>query len=91
MPLGDEARRRMFLLVTELRRAGVAADMAYGGKGLKGAMKAADRSGARYAVVLGERDIAAGSAQVKDLATGEQTAVPLAADRRRLLKERLNK
>ncbi len=40
-------------------------------------MKAADRSGARYAVVLGERDLAAGVAQVKDLGTGDQTAVPL--------------
>ena len=47
----------MFLLVTELRRAGVAADMAFGGKGLKGAMKGADRSGARFALILGERDL----------------------------------
>ena len=49
----------LFPLVTELRRAGVAADLAYGGKGLKGAMKAADRSGARFALILGERDLAA--------------------------------
>ena len=79
VPLGDGRRApSCSTLVAELRRAGVAADMAYGGKGLKGAMKAADRSGAPYAVVLGERDIAAGVAQVKDLATGEQAAVPLA-------------
>jgi histidyl-tRNA synthetase len=78
VPMGDVARRRLFALVTELRRAGVAADLAYGGKGLKGAMKAADRSGAPYAVVLGERDLDAGVAQVKELASGEQTAVPLA-------------
>ena len=39
------------LLVTELRRAGVAADFAFGGKGLKGAMKGANRSGARYALI----------------------------------------
>ncbi|WP_214416823.1 histidine--tRNA ligase [Sphaerisporangium fuscum] len=78
VPLGEDAARRMFTLVHELRRAGVAADMAFDGKGLKGAMKGADRSGATYAVILGERDIAAGSAQVKDLASGEQTAVPLA-------------
>ena len=41
------ARRRggvLFGVVTELRRAGVAADFAYGGKGLKGAMKSANRS-----------------------------------------------
>ncbi|GGK87103.1 histidine--tRNA ligase [Sphaerisporangium melleum] len=78
VPLGEEAARRMFTLVNELRAAGVAADMAFDGKGLKGAMKGADRSGATYAVILGERDIAAGSAQVKDLASGDQTAVPLA-------------
>ncbi|TXK40385.1 histidine--tRNA ligase [Nonomuraea sp. C10] len=76
--LGDDARRRMFLLVAELREAGVSADMAFGGKGLKGAMKGADRSGARYALILGERDLAAQAVQVKDLTTAEQTEVPLA-------------
>ncbi|WP_113699651.1 histidine--tRNA ligase [Nonomuraea lactucae] len=76
--LGDDARRRMFLLVDELRRAGVSADMAFGGKGLKGAMKGADRSGARFALILGERDLAAQAVQVKDLTTAEQTEVPLA-------------
>ncbi|MGI5202107.1 histidine--tRNA ligase [Spirillospora sp. CA-108201] len=88
--LGDAAERRMFALVAELRRAGIAADMAFGGKRLKGAMKDADRSGARYAVILGERDIADGVAQVKDLAEGEQTAVPL-TDLTTTLKERLSK
>ncbi|MFC6084806.1 histidine--tRNA ligase [Sphaerisporangium aureirubrum] len=77
VPLGEEAARRMFALAHELRAAGIATDMAFDGKGLKGAMKGADRSGAAYAVILGERDLAAGSAQVKDLASGEQTAVPL--------------
>ena len=40
-------------------------------------MKAADRSGATYAVVLGDRDLAEGVAQVKDLRTGDQAALPL--------------
>ncbi|MBG0831269.1 histidine--tRNA ligase [Planomonospora sp. ID67723] len=78
VPLGEEARRRMFLLVTELRRAGLGADMSFGGKGVKGAMKGADRSGARYALILGERDLAAQAVQLKDLTTAEQTEVPLA-------------
>jgi histidyl-tRNA synthetase len=64
--------------VNELRVAGVSADMAFGGKGLKGAMKGADRSGARFALILGERDLAAQAVQVKDLTTAEQTEVPLA-------------
>ena len=46
--------------------------------GVKGAMKAADRSGARFAVVVGERDLAAGVAQVKDLRNGQQAEVPVA-------------
>lgn len=78
VPLGEDAARRVFALVTELRRGGVAADMSVGGRGLKGAMKGADRSGARYAVIIGERDITEGTAQLKDLASGEQRAVPLA-------------
>ncbi|RCG26180.1 histidine--tRNA ligase [Sphaerisporangium album] len=88
VPLGEEAARRMFRLVSELRAAGVSADMAFDGKGLKGAMKGADRSGAAYAVILGDRDIAAGAAQVKDLASGDQTSVPL-AEIITTLKERL--
>ncbi|TGB12926.1 histidine--tRNA ligase [Streptomyces sp. MZ04] len=75
VPLGEEARRVLFSKVTELRRAGVAADFSYGGKGLKGAMKNANRSGARYTVVAGERDLAEGVVQLKDMESGEQTAV----------------
>ncbi|MEO6712483.1 MAG: histidine--tRNA ligase [Mycobacteriales bacterium] len=78
VPLGDAAAREVYRLVVALRRAGIAADMAFGGKGLKGAMKGADRSGASFALVLGERDLESGSAQLKDLRTGEQVAVPLA-------------
>ncbi|GGK07342.1 histidine--tRNA ligase [Streptomyces camponoticapitis] len=77
VPLGEEARRLLFGVVTELRRAGVAADFSYGGKGLKGAMKNANRSGARFTIVAGERDLAEGVAQVKDMESGEQKPVPL--------------
>ena len=77
VPLGDEARVESIATMGKLRRAGVHADLAYGSLGLKGAMKAADRSGAVYAVVIGDRDLQAGVAQVKDLSTGEQSAVAL--------------
>ncbi|WP_026415028.1 histidine--tRNA ligase [Actinomadura oligospora] len=88
--LGEGAERRVFDLVAELREAGIAADMAFGGKKLKGAMKDADRSGARFALILGERDIAGGVVQLKDLTSGEQTPVPL-ADTTSTLKERLSR
>lgn len=78
VPLGEDAAGIVFEMVTRLRRAGVSADMSFGGRGMKGAMKGADRSGARYALIIGERDIATGTAQLKDLASGEQRAVPFA-------------
>ncbi|MEL5953816.1 histidine--tRNA ligase [Streptomyces sp. CLV115] len=77
VPLGEEARRVLFGVVTQLRREGVAADFAYGNRGLKGAMKSANRSGARFTIVAGERDLAEGAVQLKDMESGEQTAVPL--------------
>ncbi|MGA9362492.1 MAG: His/Gly/Thr/Pro-type tRNA ligase C-terminal domain-containing protein, partial [Mycobacterium sp.] len=49
---------------------------AYGDRGLKGAMRAADRSGARVALVAGDRDIEAGTIGVKDLSSGDQVSVP---------------
>jgi histidyl-tRNA synthetase len=77
VPLGAAARHEALRLVTRLRARGVAADLAFGDRGLKGAMKAADRSGARLALVIGERDLAAGTAPLKDLVTGDQHAIPL--------------
>ncbi|GAB3279951.1 histidine--tRNA ligase [Parasphingorhabdus pacifica] len=79
VPLGEAGMRRVVSVAGELRAAGVRVDVAYGGKGLKGAMKGADRSGAKFALVLGERDLEAGTAQLKELATGEQRAVELDA------------
>lgn len=77
VPLGALAKTRSVTFVGQLRRSGVGADVVYGERGLKGAMKAAERSGASYAVVLGERDLEAGEAQLKDLRTGEQCGIPL--------------
>ncbi|MEO6881627.1 MAG: histidine--tRNA ligase [Mycobacteriaceae bacterium] len=78
VPLGDAAQRALVPVAGALRAAGVRVDLAYGGRGLKGAMKAADRSGARFALVLGERDLETGTVGLKDLGTGDQRDVPLA-------------
>ncbi|MBV9098276.1 MAG: histidine--tRNA ligase [Frankiaceae bacterium] len=77
VPLGGAAKDRLVAVVNALRNKGIAADIAFGDRGLKGAMKAADRSGATLAVVAGDRDLDAGVAQVKDLRTGEQEPVAL--------------
>jgi histidyl-tRNA synthetase len=76
VPLSEPAKLQLAVLAGQLRAAGVRVDLAYGDRGLKGAMRAADRSGARVALVAGDRDIEAGTIGVKDLGTGEQVSVP---------------
>jgi histidyl-tRNA synthetase len=75
VPLGEQARVRLSVLAAQLRAAGVRVDLAFGDRGMKGAMRAADRSGASIALVAGDRDIEAGTIGVKNLATGEQADV----------------
>ncbi|MBR0553326.1 histidine--tRNA ligase [Stakelama marina] len=74
VPLGDAAATRAQGILAELRRAGLAADMAFKGN-MKKRMAKADALGARYAVILGDDEIAKGEAGVKNLATGEQQPV----------------
>ena len=75
--LGARAKAAMVPVLAQFRRAGLRADMAYGDRGMKGAFKAADRSGAAVTIVVGEDELEAGTAVIKTMATGEQHAVPL--------------
>ncbi|MGZ4134120.1 MAG: His/Gly/Thr/Pro-type tRNA ligase C-terminal domain-containing protein, partial [Tumebacillaceae bacterium] len=71
------AQKKTVELLQELRVAGLVADKDYLGKGMKAQMKAADRQSARQVVILGDDELAQGVANVKDMATGEQTSVAL--------------
>jgi histidyl-tRNA synthetase len=77
--LSEEGRPVALTQMHALRRAGVAADADYAGRKAKGQMKQANRLGARFAVIIGEEEIAAGRAAVKDMATGEQEQIGLSA------------
>ncbi|GAB35141.1 histidine--tRNA ligase [Gordonia otitidis] len=72
VPLGTDAKAELVSVAGQLRAAGVSVDLAYGDRGLKGAMKAADRSGAALALVLGDRELAEGTIEIKNLGNGEQ-------------------
>ena len=74
--VGDRAGLEALPLVTELRRAGIGADWDLMGRGMKGQMKGADRSGARWAAILGDEELDAGEVTLKDLETGEQERIP---------------
>lgn len=78
IPIGPRSKDRLFTLMSQLRAADVSTDLAFGDRSMKGSMRAADRAGARIAVIVGERELAADRAVLKDLATGEQRDIPLA-------------
>lgn len=73
--LGDEAERYVFRLADHLRAAGLRVGLDVKGRSLKAQMKEANRQDARFAVIVGKDELAAGEAQLKDMATGEQRAV----------------
>ncbi|QDP19640.1 histidine--tRNA ligase [Sphingomonas xanthus] len=74
VPMGEAAERRAAILIADLRRAGIAADLGLRGN-MKKRMQRANASGARFAIIIGDSELEAGEAQLKDLASGEQRAV----------------
>ena len=72
VPLGEAAEARATALAAELRAAGLVTDMAFRGN-MKRRMQKASASGARFAIILGDDELAKGEAAVKDLVTGSQT------------------
>ncbi len=78
IPLGEAAEARATGLVAELRRAGIMCDMGFRGN-MKKRMQRANASGAAWAVIIGEDELAQGEAALRDLRSGEQQAVPLAS------------
>lgn len=74
VPLGERAEKEAVRLLTNLRREGISADMAFRGN-MKKRMARAASSGARFAVILGDSELDAEAAQLKDLGSGEQRPV----------------
>lgn len=77
VPLGEDARTFAIELLFNLRNQGIRCDMAYGERGLKGAMKSGDKSGAKYLAVLGEDEITSGQAEIKQMSDGVVASVRL--------------
>ena len=73
--MGGEAKLRALELLAELRARGLSAEMDVCARNTKGQFKYADKTGARFAVVIGEDELASGKAAVKDMRTGEQKEV----------------
>jgi histidyl-tRNA synthetase len=73
----DDAGVEGFRLLDRLRTGGISAVGEMTGRSLRAQMKSADRLGARFALILGEEELAAGRASVRDMRSGEQSAVAL--------------
>ncbi|SER51836.1 histidine--tRNA ligase [Sphingobium sp. YR768] len=76
IPMGEAAETKATGIIADLRRAGVACDMGYRGN-MKKRMQRANASGAAWAIILGDDELARGEAAVRNLGTGEQQAVAL--------------
>jgi len=75
--LGDQANNVAVGLTGKLRTHGLRADMSFDSRSIKAAMKGADRCGARFALIIGDDEVASGMVVIKDLESGEQQNVPL--------------
>ena len=78
VPITEKAKSLGFKLISDLRTAGIGCDMAYGDRGLKGGMKAADKSQARYALVIGDDEVMSGKCELKLMSSGEVISSSLA-------------
>ena len=88
--MGDAPRDAAFGIVDALRKAGLGGDWCHNGGGFKGQMRQAGKSGARFALILGEDELAAGTVVVKNMDEGSQESLPVAEVAALLLKK-LNK
>lgn len=76
VPMGDGAQAVAGTVLADLRRAGIAADMAYKGN-MKKRMQKADASGATWAVIIGDDEVARGEVALKQLDDQTQRWVPV--------------
>jgi histidyl-tRNA synthetase len=74
---GETAKRLAVKLTYQLRAAGIPTLLAFGTRSLKSQLKSANRSQVHYALILGEDELARKEITVRDMTSGEQTAVAL--------------
>jgi histidyl-tRNA synthetase len=84
--LVPEARLAAMRLASALRAEGISCDLDYADRSAKGQFRQADRSGAAYAAILGEDELGRGICTLREMASGEERAVPVAEGTKELLR-----
>jgi histidyl-tRNA synthetase len=74
--VGEAGQRAAFPLAQRLRKAGIASGVGTPGRSLKAMMRAANESGSRFALIVGENEVVAGTVQTKDLLNHTEEPVP---------------
>ena len=87
--LGEEARRLVLPLVRNLRRHGLMVDLDHEGRSLKAQLKQANRLRARFALIIGEKELQEGKVLLRDMTTGAQEPLAQAELESALLKRLL--
>lgn len=77
IPLGEEQKSQALTIAAELRASGIRTEIAFGDRALKGAMKAADKSGSRYLAVIGDSEVASGVIELKRMSDGTVISVKI--------------
>jgi len=77
IPLGDNQKSIALSLAAQLRLSGIRTEIAFGDRALRGAMKAADKSGSRYVIVLGDSEVASGTVELKRMSDGSTSSVKI--------------
>ncbi len=75
---GLEAEIYAFKLLTNLRRKNISAAMDFGKKSMKAQMKLAAKSGAKFALIIGEDEVLTSTVTIKNLETAAQEKIPVA-------------
>lgn len=75
--IGNKAKKAAFKYIHKLRNAGFATELDYLDRSVKGQMKAADRLNATYTIIIGDDELAKGTATIKNMKTGDQQEVVL--------------
>ena len=77
IPMGQAAKSAALKYAADLRAAGFKVELAFGDRALKTAMKIADKSGARYSLVIGDEEMGSGVVEVKEMSSGTANSVRL--------------
>jgi histidyl-tRNA synthetase len=77
IPLGEVNKGTVLSIASSIRESGFTAEVAFGDRSLKGAMKGADKSGARFVAVIGDAERESGEIELKRMSDGTSISVKI--------------